>query len=30
MTRTVREALLPDVTLLSRLLDRDLGHWLAA
>jgi hypothetical protein len=29
MTRAVGEALRPDVALLSRLLDRDLGHWLA-
>jgi hypothetical protein len=28
MTHAVGEALRPDVTLLSRLLDRDLGHWL--
>ncbi len=29
MTGVVREALLPDVALLSRLLGRDLDHWLA-
>ena len=29
MAATVREALRSDVALLSRLLDRDLGHWLA-
>ena len=29
MAATVREALRADVALLSRLLDRDLGHWLA-
>ena len=29
MARTVRATLLPDVELLSRLLDRDLRHWLA-
>jgi hypothetical protein len=30
MARTVGEALQPDVALLSRLLERDLGHWLNA